>query len=106
MNAYTQSSDSSFSELENINRLSKFIQALPEDAITRLHEPNPEAAQLMHQNLANVFGVLPSDQFQTTVTTSREALAQIMASAMKYGYFLHVAEQRLSLTNTFSEVES
>jgi hypothetical protein len=105
MNVYTQSSDSSFSETEQSNLLAQFIQSLPEDAIARMHEPNPEAAQLMHRNLANVFGVLPSDQFQSTVTTSREALAQLVASAMKYGYFLHASEQRLSLKNTFSQME-
>jgi Protein of unknown function (DUF760) len=53
-----------------------------------------------------MLGVLPGGGFDVSVSTSRENLGQLMASAMAYGYFLHVAEQRMALANTFPQPDS
>jgi Protein of unknown function (DUF760) len=40
-------------------------------------------------------GNLPSEHFGISVTTSRESLGRLLASAMISGYFLRNAEQRM-----------
>jgi hypothetical protein len=37
-----------------------------------------------------------SDQFEVTITTNRENLGRLLASAMMSGYFLRNAEQRMT----------
>lgn len=88
------------------NPLAEYIQSLPEDAIARMHQPDSDAAKLMQNNLIGMLGVLPSQHFDVSITTSREDLGQLMASAMAYGYFLHTAEQRMALEDRFPESNS
>jgi Protein of unknown function (DUF760) len=102
-NSTTQSLGSFDSPFSMDNPLAKYIQSLPEDAIARMHQPAPDAAKFMQSNLLGMLGVLPGGGFDVQVSTSRENLGQLMASAMAYGYFLHVAEQRMALANTFSQ---
>ena len=87
------------------NPLAQYIQALPEEAIARMHQPAEEAAKLMEGNIMGMLGVLPSQAFDVTITTSKQNLGQLIASAMAYGYFLHTAEQRMALENTLSQFE-
>jgi Protein of unknown function (DUF760) len=49
----------------------------------------------MERNLVGLLGGLPSEQFDVTITTSRENLGRLLASAMMSGYFLRSAEQRM-----------
>jgi Protein of unknown function (DUF760) len=79
------------------NALAQYIHTLPQDAITRMHQPAVDAAKLMEGNVVGLLGALPSQLFDVNITTSRQALGQLMASAMLYGYFLHTAEQRMAL---------
>ena len=88
------------------NPLAQYIHALPEDAITRMHQPASDAAKLMQMNLIGMLGHLPSEAFDVNIMTSREMLGQLMASAMSYGYFLHTAEQRMALENSFPHSDS
>ncbi|MCY7284364.1 MAG: DUF760 domain-containing protein, partial [Cyanobacteria bacterium CAN_BIN43] len=41
-------------------------------------------------------GALPLEHFDVTVTTSRQQLGRLVASAMMSGYFLRNAEQRMN----------
>ncbi len=100
-NSATQSLGSFDSPFSMDNPLAQYIQSLPEDAIARMHQPALDAAKLMEGNLRGMLGVLPGQLFDVNIMTSRENLGQLMASAMAYGYFLHVAEQRMALANTF-----
>jgi Protein of unknown function (DUF760) len=86
------------------NALGQYIQALPEEAIARMHQPAPEAAKLMESNIMGMLGVLPSQAFDVAITTSKQDLGQWIASAMAYGYFLHTAEQRMALENTLPQL--
>jgi hypothetical protein len=98
-NSTTQSFDSFDSPFSMDNPLAEYIQSLPEDAIARMHQPDSDAAKLMEGNLRGILGVLPGQLFDVNIMTSRENLGQLMASAMAYGYFLHLAEQRMALEN-------
>jgi Protein of unknown function (DUF760) len=40
---------------------------------------------------------LPLEHFDVTVTTSRQQLGRLVASAMMSGYFLRNAEQRMNI---------
>ena len=87
------------------NALAQYIQALPEEAVARLHQPADEAVKLMEGNIMGMLGVLPSEAFDMSITTSRQNLGQLIASAMAYGYFLHTAEQRIALEKTLPQFE-
>ena len=87
------------------NALAQYIQALPEETIARMHQPAEEAVKLIERNIMGMLGVLPSQAFEMIITTSRENLGQLMASAMAYGYFLHTAEQRMALEKALPQLE-
>ncbi|MGD1900997.1 MAG: DUF760 domain-containing protein [Geitlerinemataceae cyanobacterium] len=84
------------------NALMKYVSQLDSDITERLSKPSPEAVQLMESNIAGMLGGLPSGQFDVAVTTSRESLGRLLASAMVSGYFLHSAEQRMSFEERFA----
>ena len=66
--------------------------------ISRLSQPaSPEVLQLMEQNIQSMLGILPANNFEVMITTDREQLANLLASAMMNGYFLKTAEQRMAL---------
>ncbi len=102
----TQSLGSFNSPFSMDNPLAQYIQSLPEDAIARMSQPDSDAIKLMEGNLRGMLGVLPGQHFDVHVSTNRENLGQLMASAMAYGYFLHVAEQRMALENNFPQADS
>lgn len=85
------------------NPLAQFIQALPEDAIAKMLKPDADAVKLMESNIMGMLGALPSQLFETNITTDRHSLGQLMAVAMAYGYFLRSAEQRMALENMFPQ---
>jgi hypothetical protein len=82
---------------ESGNALLDYVQAMSPDAIAQLSRPvSPEVMQVMEHNIMGLLGGLPSQHFDITVTTSREHLGRLLASAMMSGYFLRGAEQRLA----------
>ena len=44
--------------------------------------------------------MLPSDQFDVKITSSKENIANLLSSAMMTGYFLRQMEQRKELEQT------
>jgi hypothetical protein len=52
--------------------------------------------QVMERHVVAMLGHLPSEHFDISITTSRENLGRLMASAMMNGYFLRAAEQRMA----------
>ncbi|WP_013321130.1 DUF760 domain-containing protein [Gloeothece verrucosa] len=79
------------------NRLWQYIQSLSPETIVQYSQPNSEVAQIMERDLAQMLGILPSEHFDVEITTSREDLGQLLASAMVKGYFLYNAQQRMLL---------
>ena len=80
------------------NQLHKYLQHQPPEVLTRIAQSaSGEIKQIIAQNVQGLIGVLPSDGFNVQVTTDRENLAGLLASAMMTGYFLRQMEQRMEL---------
>ncbi len=89
------------------NSLLKYLQhQSPEILAMVARSASPEIKQIISQNVQGLVGMLPSDNFNVQITTDRENLAGLLASAMMTGYFLRQMEQRMelesSLTNSIS----
>ena len=66
------------------------------DTVSQLSKPSStEVFQVMERNVMGLLGNLPPEHFGVSVTTSREHLGRLLASAMMSGYFLRNAEQRM-----------
>jgi hypothetical protein len=87
MNYLSAQDFSSFPPPSESSSLEHFIKSLPEKAIARLSQPDSDIAKLMNQYLAETLGVLPTGPFNLLVTTDRDNLAHLLASAMAYGFF-------------------
>ncbi|MBD2136400.1 DUF760 domain-containing protein [Anabaena sp. FACHB-1237] len=85
------------SDAETSNLLWQYVRSLSPETVTQLSKPtSPEVFQVMERNIIGLLGNLPPEQFGVTITTSRESLGRLLASAMISGYFLRNAEQRMS----------
>lgn len=85
------------------NDLLRYVQGMEPDMITQLSRPaSSEVMQVMEHNVVGLLGGLPSAHFDVSVTTNRENLGRLLASAMMSGYFLRGAEQRLAIEEQFS----
>lgn len=92
---------------ESGNQLWNYVQSLSPETIAQLSRPtSPEAFQVMERNIIGLLGGLPSEHFNVTITTTREDLGRLLASAMMSGYFLHNAEQRMAFEKSLSTIES
>jgi hypothetical protein len=79
------------------NALLQYVHSMSPETISQLSRPiSPDVMQAMEHNIIGLLGGLPAQQFDITVTTSRENLGRLLASAMMSGYFLRGAEQRLA----------
>ncbi|MGF1521959.1 MAG: DUF760 domain-containing protein [Leptolyngbyaceae cyanobacterium] len=92
---------------ESSNQLLQYLKHQSPDVLSRIAQAvSPEIKQIISQNVQGLIGVLPNDGFNVQVTTDRENLAGLLASAMMTGYFLRQMEQRMemevSLTGSLS----
>lgn len=86
------------------NRLQRFIQSYSIQDMSRLAaEINPEVKQVIGMNVQALLGYLPPSDFNTTISTSKENLQNLLASAMLTGYFLHTLENRMLMEEVFAE---
>ena len=84
------------SESETSDLLWQYVKSLSPETVTQLSKPtSAEVFQVMERNIIGLLGNLPSENFGVSVTTSRESLGRLLASAMISGYFLRNAEQRM-----------
>jgi hypothetical protein len=96
-NIYGHTSENFDEQSNSSNLLWKYVQSLNPETVTQLSKPDPEVAQIMEQNLKGILGHLPPENFGVAITTTRENLGQLLASAMMSGYFLNKAKQRMEL---------
>ena len=83
------------------NQLLKYLQHQSPEVLARVaRSVSPEIKQIISQNVQGLVGVLPSEAFNVQVTTDRENLAGLLASAMMTGYFLRRMEQRMELESS------
>jgi hypothetical protein len=84
------------SESETGNSLWQYVKSLTPETVTQLSKPtSAEVFQVMERNIFGLLGNLPPEHFGVTISTSRESLGRLLASAMISGYFLRNAEQRM-----------
>jgi hypothetical protein len=92
---------SSQAEDEPDNQLLNYLQHQSPDVLARVAKSaSPEIQQIISQNVQGLVGMLPSENFNVQITTDRENLAGLLASAMMTGYFLRQMEQRMELEET------
>ncbi len=95
------------SESESGEGFWQYVQSLSPEAIAQLSRPeSPEVFQVMERNIIGLLGHLPSEHFGVTISTSREHLGRLLASAMMSGYFLRNAEQRMGFEKSLQELNS
>ena len=94
-------------EGENRENLWQYVQSLTPETIAQLSKPeSSEVFQVMERNIIGLLGNLPSEHFGVTVSTSREDLGRLLASAMMSGYFLRNAEQRMGFEKSLQSINS
>lgn len=104
-----QNQNSEFFETggEGQNHLWQYVQSLNPEVVEQLSHPqSQEVFQVMERNIVGLLGGLSSDQFQVSISTSREQLGRLLASAMMSGYFLRNAEQRMNFERSLEAAEA
>ncbi|MGD1897555.1 MAG: DUF760 domain-containing protein [Phormidesmis sp.] len=85
------------------NELLNYLQHQPPEVLSRVAQSvSGEIKQIISHNVQGLVGVLPSDGFNVQVSTDRENLSGLLASAMMTGYFLRQMEQRMELETHLS----
>jgi 23S rRNA G2069 N7-methylase RlmK/C1962 C5-methylase RlmI len=94
-------------EDQEINPLMHYLQRQHPEILARVAQSaSPEIKQIISQNVQGLVGMLPSEDFNVQITTDRENLAHLLASAMMTGYFLCQMEQRKDLEDTLTNSDS
>ncbi len=89
------------------NLLWDYLESLTPEAVSQLSRPSSsDVFQVMERNILGLLGNLPPEHFGVTITTNREHLGRILASAMISGYFLRNAEQRMAFEKSLHFTES
>ena len=89
------------------NPLLKYLQHQSPEVLARIAKSaSPEIREIISHNVQGLVGVLPSDNFNVEITTDRENLAGLLASAMMTGYFLRQMEQRMQLEENLASTSS
>ncbi len=80
------------------NALVQYIHSLHPEIVSRLSKPeNKDVLRIMEQNIGGLLGHLPEGPFNVEITTNRDHLGRLLASAMMGGYFLRTAEHRMTM---------
>lgn len=94
-------------ETEGGETLWKYVQSLSPDTIAQLSKPDSsEVFQVMERNIIGLLGNLPPEHFGVTISTNRDHLGKLLASAMMSGYFLRNAEQRMNFEKSLQAMDS
>ena len=89
------------------NALIQYLQDQPADVLQRVAKSaSPEIQEIIRHNVQGLLGMLPGEQFDVKVTSSRDNFASLLASAMMTGYFLRQMEQRKELEESLLADES
>ena len=92
------------------NSLIQYLQEQSPDVLQRVAcSASGDIQDIIRHNVQGLLGILPGDQFDVKIQTSRDNLAGLLASAMMTGYFLRQMEQRMELEGALlgtSEVQN
>lgn len=87
------------------NPLLKYLQRQPPEILASIAKSaSPEIQQIISHNVQGLVGMLPAENFNVKITTDRDNLAGLLASAMMTGYFLRQMEQRMQLEDLADSV--
>lgn len=87
---------------EAANPLLKYLQHQSPEVLAHVaRSVTPEVKQIISHNVQGLVGMLP-EAYNVKITTDRENLAGLLASAMMTGYFLRQMEQRMQLEGTLT----
>jgi hypothetical protein len=90
-------------DIEKGNSLLQYVQSMPAETIAQLSRPDStEVFQVVERNIIGLLGGLPTEGFNVQVSTTREDLGRLLASAVMSGYFLRNAEQRMAFEKSFA----
>ncbi len=80
------------------NALVQYLQEQSPDVLQRVAKSaSPDIQDIIRHNVQGLLGMLPGEQFEVKVTSSKDQFASLLASAMMTGYFLRQMEQRKEL---------
>jgi hypothetical protein len=80
------------------NSLIQYLQEQSPDVLQRVaRSASGDIQDIIRHNVQGLLGMLPGEQFEVKIQTSRDNLAGLLASAMMTGYFLRQMEQRMEL---------
>jgi hypothetical protein len=83
------------------NSLIQYLQEQSPDVLQRVaRSASSDIQDIIRHNVQGLLGMLPGEQFDVKIQTSRDNLAGLLASAMMTGYFLRQMEQRMELEST------
>ena len=83
------------------NDLIQYLQKQSPEVLQRVAKSASEDIQeIIRHNVQGLLGMLPGEQFEVKVTSTKDNLASLLASAMMTGYFLRQMEQRKQLEET------
>ena len=92
---------------QQVNTLIEYLRQQQPEVLARIAQSaSPEIKEIISQNVQGLVGMLPSGDFNIKVTTDRENLAHLLASAMMTGYFLCQVEKRMDLEESLSGAET
>jgi hypothetical protein len=93
-------------DAEAAGQLWQYVQSLTPETVAHLSRPaSADVFHVMERNILGLLGHLPSEHFDITITTSREHLGRLLASAMMSGYFIRNAEQRMAFERSLHASE-
>ncbi|WP_219884676.1 DUF760 domain-containing protein [Merismopedia glauca] len=93
----------SSTEETQVNQLMRYLQHQPPEVLERVAKSiSPQIKEIISHNVQGLVGMLPDESFHVQITTDRENLGGMLASAMMTGYFLRQMEQRMELESTLS----
>jgi len=90
---------------EQFNPLLNYLQNQSPEMLAHIaNSVSPEIKQIISHNVQGLVGMLPAENFNVKITTDRDNLAGLLASAMMTGYFLRQVEQRMHLDDLADSV--
>lgn len=92
---------------DRVNSLLKYLQSQSPEILSHVaRSASPEIKQIISHNVQGLVGMMPSEHFNVKITTDKDNLAGLLASAMMTGYFLRQMEQRMHLEDLADSVAS
>jgi hypothetical protein len=83
------------------NELIRYLQEQSPDVLQRVaRSAGPDIQEIIRHNVQSLLGLLPGEQFEVKIQTSRDNMAGLLASAMLTGYFLRQMEQRMEMESS------